>query len=420
MFKKSDEFKSALSAIRERVAVAKKRGTHGGFIDYHGCMSVTHDFVDILEDAGKAADRGDYAFAYSVAALILINLSKLASTADDSGGGITDARRYNSDVLEKICSGVAYGSEEAEYIFTRSITDSQNSAFDGWKEFAYDLLLKTARLAVKTNADKMFAAADELYKQTKAGSYTDWAAEYDALVRLEIIKTISCDDDVSAFINANLCYPAIRRVAVNNAISAGNYILAEKLCLENLNPAEVKSCYTRPSEWLYFLFEIYEKSGQTERTIQTAKELLFRFDTKYYGKLKRLLMDKGTWDAEYPSLLETLRRRLPYNLYMGILAKEAETERLLLEARAHPESVFTYGKQLSAEFPNETYSLCVDVIREQAAEANSRIKYKKVCGLIKKLRKFGGVSEAVNIIAELKRQYQRRPALLDELNALDV
>jgi len=155
------EFKAAMSAVREQIAAAKRRGSRNGLIDYHGCISVTRDFIEILVDARKAAERGEYAFAYSVAALILINLAKLASTADDSAGGITDTRGYVEDVLEKACVGVEYGSKEAEYIYLQSIKDSQNKAFDGWEEFAYDILLKTAML------DELNALSGRLAKKRK-------------------------------------------------------------------------------------------------------------------------------------------------------------------------------------------------------------------------------------------------------------
>ena len=102
---KSEEFKTAMSAVRERVAVAKRRGTRSGFIDYHGCISVCNELIAILEDSRKASERGNCEYAYSVAALILVNCAKLASSADDSAGGITDTRGYVEDVLKKACSG---------------------------------------------------------------------------------------------------------------------------------------------------------------------------------------------------------------------------------------------------------------------------------------------------------------------------
>ena len=66
-------------------------------------------------------------------------------------------------------------------------------------------------------------------------------------------------------------------------------------------------------------------------------------------------------------------------------------------------------RQLSTDFPLETYALCLDEIRKQAAEADNRIKYKKVCGNIKKLFEYGGSNEVSSIIEELKAKYPRRP-----------
>lgn len=193
MTPKPEAFRAAMSAVREQIAVAKRRGTRSGFIDYHGCLSITHDFIDILKRAGKAAERGEYAFAYLVAALILINLAKLASKADDSAGGITDARGYVEEVLEKSCAGVGYGLKEAEYIYLQSIKDSQNKAFDGWDEFAYDVLLKTALLATEDNEGKMHAAADNLHRKASEGAYPSWADEYNATIRLEIQKATNSE-----------------------------------------------------------------------------------------------------------------------------------------------------------------------------------------------------------------------------------
>lgn len=420
MIAKSEDFKTALSTVRERIATAKRHGTRKGFIDYHGCLSVTHDFICILEDADKIAELGEYTFAYSVAALILINLAKLADTADDSAGGITDTRGYVDDVLQKVCSCAKYDSRNADYIFLQSIKDSQNKAFEGSYEFAYDLLLNTACLATKDNKNKMYDALNNLYSKIGETSFSLWAGELDAIVRLEIIKATDDEADVADFINANLKYDAVRRVAVNNAIAADNYLHAEKLCFEKLTPGKDTNGYSQQSEWRYLLFEIYDKSGDTEKKIRITEDLLFNFETKYYGILKQMLIEKGVWDSKYPLLLNQLEQRLPYHLFMKILSDEGEIGRLLEEIRKHSSSVFDYGQQLVVEFPIETYSLCAYEVHRQAREANNRTEYKKVCRLIKKLFDIGGADEAKRIIAELKLQYPRRPAFLEELDALAV
>jgi hypothetical protein len=105
---------------------------------------------------------------------------------------------------------------------------------------------------------------------------------------------------------------------------------------------------------------------------------------------------------------------------MQILSSEGETHKLLEQTQSHPNMVFDYGKQLSREFPNDVFSICVGEIRKQSDEADNRTKYKKVCGLIKKLYAFGGEKEAADIIAQLKASYPRRPAFLDELDTMLV
>jgi hypothetical protein len=148
--------------------------------------------------------------------------------------------------------------------------------------------------------------------------------------------------------------------------------------------------------------------------------LIHKKDTSYYAILKSLLIEQGTWDKAYQPLLVRLSRSLPYDLYMSILSKEGEIDKLMGELREHPSMVFHYGKQLSIDFPSEIFAICLNLIRGQAAESSYRKMYKDVCTNIRKLFDFGGVSEVANIIEELKGKYPRRPAMIDELEKLAV
>lgn len=419
MTPKSEEFKTAMSAVRERIAAAKRRGTRKGFIDYHGCVAVCNELIAILEDAGTATQRGNCQYAYSVAALILVNCAKLAGSADDSAGGITETRGYVMDVLKKACAGVEHGSAEGDFIFLQSLKDSRNKAFDGWDEFAYDLLLSTAGLATAKNVTKLYAALDELDAKLSRKEYSSWHLESDRLVRLAAITAIDGEQAAEEFISTNIQYDGIRSIAIRNALDKGNFNRAESLCRDKINSTDRSYHWTR--EWYDMLFEIYEKSEDKKQQAQLAQDLLInKHDTKYYPILKQLLTEKGLWETEYPSLLVKLAQNMPYNMYMGILSKEGETQRLLEQLITHPSEVFTYGKQLSRDFPAETYALCLDEIRKQAAEADNRIKYKQVCGNIKKLFDYGGNNVVSRIIEELKAKYPRRPAMIEELDWLAV
>ena len=193
-----------------------------------------------------------------------INLAKLANTADDSAGGITDTQVYVDELLEKVCGAVEYESPDARYIFLQSAKDSTNKAFDGWTEFAYNILKKTARLAEEDTEQKMYTALDELYGKS-ADSYSRWYLEHDVLVRLEIIKVTHGEIDAEAFIKANTEYNGIRKIAIQNAIEKGDFDLAEKLCLEKVTNETARHEWSRPCEWRYLLFEIYNKEGNIHK-----------------------------------------------------------------------------------------------------------------------------------------------------------
>jgi len=419
MTPKSNEFKAALSSVRKRIADAKRHGTHRGFIDYNGCISVCNEFINILKEVDKYIECGEYTYAYSVVSLVLLNCAKLAGSADDSAGGITDTRGYIKDLLEKICSATARGSAEASFIFLQSIKDSGDKAYDGWEEFAYDLLLPAARLAAADNVEKLYNALDELEAKLSQKSYSSWYLEHDRLIRLAAITAVDGGQAAERYISDNLRFDGIRRIAVNNAISGNELNIAEELCLERINSINRDYHWTR--EWYDMLIEVYGKSDDKAKLAELADDLLVnKHDTKYYAILKQLLTKEGVWDTEYPRLLERLSQNLPYHLYMGILSKEGETRRLFEEIRKHPSEVFTYGKQLSDGFQLETIGICLDEIRKQAAEADNRIKYKKVCGNIKKLYEYSGFSETEAVITELKAKYPRRPAMADELDALMI
>jgi len=419
MIPKSEEFKTAMTAVRERIAAAKRRGTHRGFIDYHGCISVCNELTAILEDAGEAAKRGDCTCAYSVAALVLVNCAKLAGSADDSAGGITNTRGYAKEVLEKACAGVEYGSAEAEFIFLQSLKDSRNKAFDGWDEFAYDLLLPTAGLATAKNVNKLYAVLDEFDAKLSREEYSSWHLESDCLVRLAAIIAIDGEQAAGKFVSDNIQYDGIRRIAISKSLEKKDFHCAEMLSRDKINSDDRGYHWTR--EWYEMLFEVYSKSGEKERQAEQAEDLLIdKHDTKYYTILKQLLSEKGVWETEYPSLLMKFAQNLPYNMYMEILSKEGETRRLLDQVIIHPSEVFRYGKQLSTGFPAETFALCLGEIRKQAAEADNRIKYKQVCANIKKLFDYGGNNEVSRIIEELKATYPRRPAMIEELDGLAV
>jgi len=412
----TEEFKAGLSGLRERIAGLKRRGTHGGMIDYWGCVTVTDGLIGILLEAGAYAERGECIYAYSVAALVLMNLARLAMTADDSAGGITDALEYLRDLMEKVCAKVEYGSSDADFILRQAIKDSRNKAFDGWDSYVFYLLRPAARFAEAKTAGILDDRLKEYISKMSGSSYRYYMEDI-ALVRLAAVTAMEGDAEVDQFIDEHIRYDGIRSVAVDRAIDRGDYIRAEMLCMERAKNGNI---YQWTKKWYDRLYALYEKTGDRGKQLDLAEYLLLKErDTEYYGKLKQLLTDADRWDAEYPALFDRLEESLDTESCLAILAKEKETDRMIEILEEDPECVFEHCTLLAADFPYETFALCQSVIREDAQAAGPRSHYRRLCGRIRKLHKIGGHAESARLIAELRVAYPRRTALLEELDLVE-
>lgn len=420
---KSNEFKALLSAVRERYATAKRR------VDYvtsSGCNYICSELDKILEDAYNYSARGAYALAYSIAVLVLQKCGWLSSYADSSSGWLTDTVYRVQDTIRSICQSVPSDSEDAKYIFQRGLEDSQHKDFDGWDEYPYGLLRSIAVLADEKSVSKLYAVLDEFTAQlSEKNREYRWRLNYhielDKLARYEAIKAIHGEATADIFINNNLEYDEFRKLAIQNAFEKSDLACAETLCLDRLSRETYREKpYTRPSEWDYLLDEIHERDENVEKQIETAQRILFLFDIKYFDVVKLLLTEKGVWESRYPSLRSGLKRELPHSLYMEILNKEGDVRHLIEEVRIYPHYIFTYGKYLSLHYPDEVRQICLEEIRRQTGEANTRRQYKKVCGNIEKLYEYFNLEDVLAIVMEFKKDYPHRPAFLEELDGLVV
>ena len=419
MLPKSEEFKLAMSAVRARIAAAKRRGTHSGMIDYSGCIYICDELVRIVNETDSLISDGKYRLAISIDLLVLTNCAKLASTGDSSSGCLNDAVYYTNGAIAKICSSVLPGREAAQFIYLSSLKESRNKAYDGWSEFVYDLLKCTATLATAENVGKLYTLLDEMRDEQSEHPYSTYY-DLDCQVRYEAIKVTEGTETATAFVNDHLQYDGIRRIAIDNAVSGKEYDTAEKLCRERIAAFESND-YHWSCEWYRRLYDVFAAAEDTEKQIGLARELLLdKGDFEYYSVLKALLTTQKCWEKEYPQLIVELADCIPIERYMAILSEENEKALLLEQISKKPLCVFTYAKKLAKQYPSEVFSLCTDAIHSRAETANTRVMYRQVCSDIKKLASYGGRDEARAIIQELREKNPRRPAFLEELQYISA
>ena len=400
-----------LSGIRAAIAASKHRAEKNGMIGYYGCLDVTDDLIELLGNAEVAIQEGDYLFAYRVASLIHSSLIRLALSADDSGGGVTEALGKAYPVIEQLCEKVPRDSKDATQIFLQSIKDCSNKLYEGMEEYALNLLSYTARLADPRNVMKLRDLLDEIKQRHRESTYY---LSLDALVWLEAILATQGQEAADSYAKEHLHYKEIRERAVEWALERGDLKGAQDLILEYLESG--KHNYWNVQDWYQQLFELYGQSGDTEQQEKLARSLLLvEHDPFYYHKLKDILITKGEWQDQYLSLLHEMSQELEVRSYLDLLAGEDETELMLQKLREFPEKIFFHAEQLAEVYPEETWQLMVQAIQYRAERANKRSHYRDVCRSIQYLTDLGGYTEAAELTTQLWKTFKGKPAFQEEL-----
>lgn len=410
-----------LAAVKALIKLSICSNTHRGYIDMRGCDRICADLDDALDQARRRIKKGRYDQALDITLFVLFTAIKLAGEADSSSGSLSWTVDAALETVELAANGLAQEGGSRKEFVRKILKAAENSAFDGWDHWRYDLLQRAAILADSENEEAFFHLLDRLSDQIWE-SFQDTPrygyAEEDKITRYSIIRSARGPEKARTYLEQNLEADELRVILVQEDMARGDYAHAELLCQERLKKGQEKLWY-RPSQWQYLLYESYQDGGQREKQICQARKLALLGDRDFYQTAKELLTKSGRWQEEYPGFLAELKAARPAYEYMEILKLEGETALLMEQVRLYPETVFQYGDMLGQPYGKEIFDLCAVAIRERAEQSGNRKEYQKLCSLIESLAGFGGYAEAQALIDELRQVYPRRPALLAELMQIE-
>ncbi len=396
-----------LEDIKGDLKAVIRANSDRGFVPYGGCDRICNWMMHTLDESQSAEDRG---LTLDIHLFILVEIIKLISHADTSSGSVTDTVNECLRGVEALCQ--AASNTQRKPMFEAIIKTGKNKAFDGWEESAYRLLRSVVHLV---DDQKQARKVYDLF--TKLGPmYDDTEYPDRYVITLGMIERLEGAEAAKIYLTEHLHIKEIRMIAVERALDSKRYELAENLCLEALNKDK---SYGRAADWAYYLERIYGEQSDRVKQIEIVRLIVKRGDKTYYRKLKELYQSEGTWEQRREPLLEELSKAYMTNEYAVLLEWENEWTRLLHVIETEPMYIAYFGKSLATHFPEETYRIYEKQIESEAAAATDRRKYKGVCKLIKEYAAVGANAEVKRLVKRLIDEYPRRPAMIDELTALE-
>ncbi|MBT2688671.1 SWIM zinc finger family protein [Bacillus sp. ISL-47] len=409
-----DEAAASKKLIREYINSAKR----SGFIHWRDVDYALQGANITLGKAKKKLDQGDLQGAIGLNIAILSIVVGIIGYTDDSNGSVGDVIHESLSQIEEAARHAGSKSDEKELnsIFKMILKEAMLKRYDGLEDWRYSLLRACSYFTNRKELrDKLEKQLEQLLDHSNP---VPWRAEYHnkeiKLLQFDLIAMNDSEEEIEDFIFQNINYSDFREKAVKLALENREYDKAISLCIEG-----EKKDHQYPgliSKWKKYLYKTYEMSGDLDSQKELGLQLVYNEGAEYFYKLKKLY----SADEWIPVLQEIISKfeKSPYTsmVYEEIMIHEDLNEDLLNYCRTHPSMIEKLYPYLIDEYFEEVNEIYSGYIENSVRNANERRLYKQSCKIIKNYKKIMGDGHAEALITKLKKEYVRRPALLDELN----
>lgn len=248
----------------------------------------------------------------------------------------------------------------------------------------------------------------EEFLQYQQAVSTEYERRELAEQQFQILKRYGTPQEQNDFINRHLSNPEYRRMAIQNAIDAGDESTVERLALDG--EYENQALLGLLQEWQKCRYHCYHRTGEREKLADVCEALLKGGEPDYYEEWKSLI----PFDLKSVKI-EQLLKEAPIRVYRKILLAENRVDLMAEACEKDPSELLLYFSALKCSpFAEQATELYKDWIWEEADAAANRSEYAAVCQKLKKFSEDSPIA-ARALAQELREKFPRRPAFQDEL-----
>lgn len=390
-------------------------------------------FEDKIE---KMIDYGNEKAAFELISYMLDLMEKVKIEDSECVGQMVcdDAISYLDKILKT--RDRALEKEIYEWISGRLSAKTEEDFEEKWYDFVLEHFTETLSLERKLTLlnEKIEKEEKELRrkeekerkgkqeKDRRTEKEADWRQRRwreDVARRLQIMEQLSYPgEECEKYRIKFWSVPEIRQMEIQKKIQKQAYEDAEKMIEESVqmdqNLAEWQEKYCR------WLTDLYQAQGRKKEYCEKMIEyfLVYHQDSKELWRKIRSTFDAKEWIIVREEILEKVQ--MPY-FRRQILVEEKMFLPLIQELgnEKHLDSIDQYEQILRRKFPGEMLKLYADCLVHMVPSARGREKYKKMREHLEKMKKYPGGAEVVDqIVADWKKRYKQKRALMEELEKL--
>lgn len=384
-----------------------------GFIYWNQARDVGKQVSELLTTAQKQLENKNYKSAIFICTAVMEEMTEALQFADDSNGDIGGNIDFAFELLVNI-SKKKLPDEIRTQLFDYCLSSFEKRIYSGCDWHIGVMHLASEILTTESEAQQIINHLDKL-------QHSEYDGEQAQIIKLNIIKKTKGEKEAEKFIEQNLSNPNLRRESIHKALINKSYEKAIQFANDGIQQDQ-KSKPGLAMEWYNWLLKIAQAQNNNVKIIEYARLLFidnFTHEQDYYQLLKNNSLPEK-WTPFVEQIIKDIvakNRWLDTDLISRIYINEQWWNRLLELVKQNPSLHFIeqYEKHLSKDYAHELVSMYANAIENYMKVSTGRNHYQTACKYLRRVIKLGGRETVEKIIADFRKQYPQRKALMEEL-----
>ncbi|MEW6468800.1 MAG: SWIM zinc finger family protein [Bacteroidota bacterium] len=396
-------------------SILKQAAGRDGYIDWSRTFQVGNMVSGLVTTARNQLLRKNYRSAIFQCCAVMEEMTDAFQFADDSHGDIGGCIEEAIEVLNEIASDKSLPEVVRKQLFNYCLNAYQKGRFSGWDWHTGVLSLASEITRTEEDANKIMALLDK-----------DHPDEYDKeqaqTIKLKILIKIKGEKEADAFMEQNLSNPSLRRAAMEKALSKNDFEKVIRIAQEGITH-DKKNKPGLAMEWYDWLLRVAIEQKDKRRIVEYARILFVHSirEKKDYYQLMKANTVSDKWNQFVEELIRDVEKNSrfgDFHLIAEIYISEQWLDRLLNWVSKGPltlEGVSGYEKYLSKDYAKELTEIYEKKIIEYLQNSTGRHHYQNACRYMRKMVKLGAKDAVSRMIAQFRKEYAQRRALMEEL-----
>lgn len=408
--KTAEEFKRT---IEEVLRPLKK---NHGFVGSRTFASAMKPVEYLVERARLCVDEGDYRTGINIYMATLEKLIPAFSKIDDSHGimrTIVDDVFLMLNLIKEDDVPQSAISDVVKFAIKQSTSAKSTSFHYSW-EFAG----LAAGLASSDDEEEIRNMLGVLEREGKKYDFVaGYSAERAAYVLLHFFFNNKTKKEFDDFIDQNIKYYPIRRVAINVAMKEDNWDRVLLLCKDGIKEAQRDKHMRMVDEFRRMMLAAYTNQNDGPNIVKTAESLFMntKGDIKTYHLLREHI-DPGEWETKSALYKRKLERSREYKVLAEILIEENDpTELLRILALFNNVTVIeNYASAVPKEMKPQLQKILFQKITKSLETRADRSNYRANAKFLKGMLRRYNDAATIAFVNELRDRYKLSEALIEE------